>query len=272
MKLFKYFYRWILPLLFTITIGCGHEANDSGLKIATTTTILGNIAETVGRDKVDVVTIVPGGMCPGHFDIKPDDIESVNKAKVLVFHGWEKWLDELTDAAQNKALLKETVDVTGNLMVPENQTKATERITRILSSLDKQNSREYEKASKDYIDNIKNTARKISNETGMLQGVKVIGSMQQKGFLQWLGLEVVAVYDRVEDMNPGDWIKIINTAKENNVKLVVDNLQSGPDTGVGLASEIGAKHIVLSNFPINKSYTATISENVRKICAAIINE
>ncbi len=44
--------------------------------------------------------------------------------------------------------------------------------------------------------------------------------------------------------------------------MVVDNLQSGPDVGKGIAETLGVPHIVLTNFPSEKGYLATLIENV----------
>jgi zinc transport system substrate-binding protein len=50
--------------------------------------------------------------------------------------------------------------------------------------------------------------------------------------------------------------------------MVVDNLQSGPDAGKGIAETLGAPHVVLTNFPSEKGYLATLGENVNAVLAA----
>ena len=49
------------------------------------------------------------------------------------------------------------------------------------------------------------------------------------------------------------------------VALVVDNLQSGPNTGKQIAEDIGAAHVTLSNFPLKGSFIETLEENVAKL-------
>jgi hypothetical protein len=53
------------------------------------------------------------------------------------------------------------------------------------------------------------------------------------------------------------------------VKLVVDNLQSGPDTGEPLAQGLGAKHVTLTNFPLQGSYRQSLLDNVTALARAI---
>lgn len=56
---------------------------------------------------------------------------------------------------------------------------------------------------------------------------------------------------------------LIQTGREQGVALVVDNLQSGPDFGARLAYEVGAVHVVLTNFPGALPGTATHLEMLR---------
>jgi zinc transport system substrate-binding protein len=50
--------------------------------------------------------------------------------------------------------------------------------------------------------------------------------------------------------------------------MVVDNLQSGPDAGKGIAETLRVPHVVLTNFPSEKGYLATLRENVDAILTA----
>ena len=50
--------------------------------------------------------------------------------------------------------------------------------------------------------------------------------------------------------------------------MVVDNLQSGPDAGRGIAEALGVPHVILSNFPSENGYLATLGDNVAAVLAA----
>ena len=47
------------------------------LKVVTTTSLIEQIVKQVGKKKVDVVNIIPPSQCPGHFDVKPGDIQKL---------------------------------------------------------------------------------------------------------------------------------------------------------------------------------------------------
>jgi len=79
-----------------------------------------------------------------------------------------------------------------------------------------------------------------------------------------MGLKVVATYGRAEDLTPAEWQRVTVAAREAGGRLVIDNLQSGANTGVGLARELGAQHVTLSNFPGGFPHTASWESCLRE--------
>ena len=253
-------------LVFFLLDFCGCQKRPlPGIKVVATTTLIETIVKTIGKDKVSVVTIVPGGMCPGHFDIKHADIETLSKASILLNHGWEKWITNLINSVENKELVVKTISLEGNWMVPDVHIQAVDEITKILCKVDSQNTRCYQESSNSYKEAINLEVVRIQELMRNFEGTKVICAKHQSGFFTWLGFKVVAIYGRAEEMTPKELVKIIKTASEEGVQIVVDNLQSGATAGVQIAEEIGARHIVLTNFPIKGSYIASLKENINKI-------
>jgi zinc transport system substrate-binding protein len=259
----KFFIVSLLILILGIHPTC-QKSSTERIKVATTTSILGSIVEAIGEGKIDIVVIVPGGMCPGHFDITPGDVANLTDSKVLINHGWEQWITDLLDAVEKKPVLH-TIDINGNLMVPEVHTRAAENVAALLCSLDYSQREHYLRNVASYLSLIDSLAKKIQTEIEMVVPVKVVCSELQVEFVKWLGFDVVATYNRTEDFTPKMLSEIIQKAKEENVTLVVDNLQSGPDAGVGIAEEIGAQHVTVTNFPLNGSYPDALMENFKTI-------
>ena len=75
----------------------------------------------------------------------------------------------------------------------------------------------------------------------------------------------------------GDLSQIYGTAREltrlarvaldKQVKLVVDNLQSGPETGLEFAKSVGAAHVTLTSFPSEAGYAAAVTANADSLLA-----
>ena len=70
-------------------------------------------------------------------------------------------------------------------------------------------------------------------------------------------------------MSAREVVRLSRIGKDRHAMLVVDNLQSGPDAGKGVAETLGAPHVTLSNFPSEKGYLATLGENVDAVLAAV---
>ncbi len=245
------------------------ETSKDKIKVIATTTLIGTMVRTIGEDMVEVNTIVPGGMCPGHFDIKQTDLKNLSEANILLNHGWEKWIENLIKTVENEKLMIKTITLGGNWMVPEVHIQALDEIAKILSQTDPKNSKLYRDSSNNYKKAINTEVLRIQELTKNLAGTKVICSQHQSGFLEWLGFNVVVAYGRAEELTPKKLIKIMKVARVEGVQIVVDNLQSGAKTGMQIAEEIGAKHIVLTNFPLRDSYIESLRENINKIMQTV---
>ena len=77
-----------------------------------------------------------------------------------------------------------------------------------------------------------------------------------------MGFRVVGEYGRPEAMSAREVVRLSEIGKDQKAIVVVDNLQSGPDAGKGIAETLGVPHVVLTNFPSEKGYLATLGENV----------
>jgi zinc transport system substrate-binding protein len=93
-------------------------------------------------------------------------------------------------------------------------------------------------------------------------GKSVIASSMQKEPLEWMGFRVIAEYGRPEAMSAREVVRLTRTGRDQQAIFVVDNLQSGPDAGKGIAETLKIPHVVLTNFPSEKGYVATLRENI----------
>ena len=263
------FQKNILVIIITllILVICARPGSKK-MKISVTTMMLRSIVHEIGADKIDINTIVPAGMCPGHFDITAENIMDLSESRVLISHGWETWTGKLLASVDHKPLLS-SVGINGNMMVPDNHIIAADNILALLCSLDVSNCDFYIEKHGHYIKMIDSVSREIKMQATRLKGTTVICSELQKEFIKWLELEIVFTYPRTEELTPMILAQAIDLAEKNNIALVIDNLQSGPNTGMAIAEQIGAKHIVLTNFPLKGSYSETLMQNFLTIKQAL---
>ncbi|MFH1259158.1 MAG: metal ABC transporter substrate-binding protein [Elusimicrobiota bacterium] len=244
------------------------EKESTKIKVVTTTTHLGSIAAQIGKEKIEVIILVPGSMCPGHFDMEPVTMKKISRSKLLISHSWEKWIENLLAKIDNKNILKKQISTQGNWMIPEVNVKAAAEVAGLFSETDVLNKGYYQKNLKDYASKVEMLRKKIKTKT-QYEGIKALCSEQQKDFLLWLGLDIVKTYGRPEDLNIRELANIMALAKKEKTRLVVDNLQSGANAGLQLAKDLKIKHVTLSNFPLEDSYFKTLENNIETIDKAL---
>ena len=128
-----------------------------------------------------------------------------------------------------------------------------------------------------YIEEINNTAEYlqglvISNNS---VGKKVICMQWQEEFVDWLGLNVTYSYASPESLSVQDELDVINAASSGDICAIIDNLQSGTDFGARVASEVGASHVIFTNFPgavpSTDTYLDMITYNTKQLLEGIQN-
>jgi zinc transport system substrate-binding protein len=265
----------ILANLFTLSSCTQQQSAD----IMAGTSLIANIIQDVADDKLETRTLIPPGTCPGHYDVKPSDIEALANSKALFIHNYQENFENITgliEAAENPDLIVKVLNITGNWMVPTVQAEAVDKIAQALGEIDPENAAYYEgeaaereQAILDYGDQVKQTL-----EDAGVDGVKVICADMQAGFVGWAGFNITAIYGRPEELSPADVEQLVIDAKEAGVALVIDNLQSGATaTSETMAQDIGAIQVTISNFPggleNTKTWEKTIDKNVDLLLEAL---
>ena len=246
----------VLGLAVASLLGGCSPAGTSKLKVVTSTSLIASLVERVGGNEVDVVNIIPPAQCPGHFDVKPGDIQRLADAALFFLHGWqgEMFSQDLIASANNPDLTVVTVDIEGlgsDWMTPPGQLAATDKITDALCQVDAENSSVYQESATEYKEAIvaKEAEIRARLNQANLSEVNVMCADMQAGFVEWAGFNIVATYGRPDSLTPQVVRELVDTGRAENVTLIIDNLQSGQDAGKGVAEELGCRRIIISNFP-----------------------
>ncbi len=241
----------VAPLIVVVIVALVIRAQPSA-DIVAGSAFITNIVNDVADGRLEPHTLIRPGDCPGHHDIKPGDIRALNNSKALIIHIYQQGYDyipDLIEAADNPSLTIVVIDIMGNWMAPPVQAEAVNRITQALADIDPENAVYYEERAADRVRSIMDKGEDVRARLADMgvDGVKVVCGEMQAGFLTWAGFDIVATYGRPEDFNPGEKAALVDKAREANVALVIDNLQSGEDPT--LTEDIAALHVTLSNFP-----------------------
>ncbi|GAH90229.1 unnamed protein product [marine sediment metagenome] len=138
-----------------------------------------------------------------------------------------------------------------NWMTPSVQQAAIDKITTALSEADAENSSAYQQSAAELKAQVEAKGAEIRAKLAEedLASINVICSDQLPGFIQWVGLNIVAEFGRPDSLTPQVVQELVDTGREENVTLIIDNLQSGQDAGAGLAEELDCQRIIVTNFP-----------------------
>jgi ABC-type Zn uptake system ZnuABC Zn-binding protein ZnuA len=223
-------------------------ASDATPIIVCTTNVLGSLVQELAGDNASVVVLAQPGICPADYDMKPSDAYAVSNARLLFYHDipGEFWLQGLIEASGNTNLTK--VKIPGVYNTPEGAKRCIRWVGGNLSTA---LSMDLDAKINAMVADVDATANTIQSEAQDLNvtGVKVVCMSWQETFVKWVGFDVVATYNPPETLSAGDVTTLVETAQNEGAALIIDNLQISTEFGAGIASQAGAVHVVLTNFP-----------------------
>lgn len=262
---------WMLfPILFLSVIVIGAQAATEKPVIVCTTSAIGSVVETCLGETADVLVLVQPGLCPADFDMKPGYVDAVSNAQILFKQNiqGEFWLDGLLEAAGNPDLT--VVAIPGVYNTPEGAKNYIREVGGNLSQILGIN---LDSKISEMLNEIDAVSIWITSQAGMLQvsNVKVICMAWLRTFIESAGFNVVATYNPPETLSAGDITALLETARTEDVALIVDNLQIDTEFGEGIGSQVGAEHLVLTNFPGAIPKTETLSTMLRYNAEQLFN-
>lgn len=101
--------RWLwLPAVALLLVACGQESSatsDSNkVRVVTSIGILADFVKQVGKDRVEVVSLLPSGADPHTFQLSPRDAKTISNADLIVLNGLglEAGLMKVIDSARRR--------------------------------------------------------------------------------------------------------------------------------------------------------------------------
>ena len=247
-KLLTFGVTLMLTLMFlSVTVTEAQAATEKPIIVCTTSAV-GSIVEECLGDTADVVVLAQPGLCPADFDMKPSDVYAVSNAKILFKQNiqGEFWLEGLIEAAGNSNLT--VVAIPGAYNTPAG---AKNYINWVGGNLSQILDIDLDSKISEMLTDVDDVSSWMASQAETLEAsnVNVICMKWLQTFIESAGFNVVATYNPPETLSTGDITALLETAQTEGVALVVDNLQIDVEFGAEIASEVGAEHVVLTNFP-----------------------
>jgi zinc/manganese transport system substrate-binding protein len=282
------------------------EAPFTGLTVVSSTNVWGDIAKSIGGDRVEVISIIESfSQDPHSYEASARDQLAVNDADLVIANGggYDSFMDTLATAAgQDNIVYAYLPDE-----LAEEDTKAKEddghdhdhadgnehvwydfhvvedfanRLASKLASLDPEFAADYSDNLVEFLDQIEILEDRVAQVSGTASGAKVISSEPVADYLLTeLGLENITpsgfseAIEEETDVSPKDLLEMQNLLKSGSVALFVVNPQTGSVQVDGLiktAEENQIPIVELSELlPTNTRYFEWMEENIALVEEAL---
>ncbi|MDS0524799.1 zinc ABC transporter substrate-binding protein [Clostridium sp. SHJSY1] len=295
-----------LLLLFLIVImnfsGCGNnnvsKTKGEKLKVSVTFNAMKEFVDAVGKDKVDISTIIPDGTEPHDFEPKSQDLVNLSTAKIFVYSGlgMESWADDAIKSANNKNLIAVEASNGVNAIANTNAEEIKEHgqydphiwlslkgaetevknIKDALVKADPSNKDYYENNCTEFVsklDSLYNEYKEKFNSVkkkGIVTGHAAFAYLCQDFDLTQNSVEDVFAEGEPSAQQLSDLVKY---CKENKVSTIFAEEMASPEVSKTLANEVGSKVdtiYTIEGNEDNKTYIERVKENLYKIYDSLI--
>lgn len=231
-----------------IFAGCNNQSaeEDGKLKVVATNSIIADMVQNVGGDKITLHSIVPVGTDPHEYEPLPEDTKKASDADVIFFNGLNLetgngWFEKLMDTAEKKedkdffAVSQEVTPLyltTNNKQQDphawlslENGVLYVQSIEKILSQKDSENKEYYQERADKYIEKLReldNTAKNEFSDIPEEKKLLVTSEGAFKYFSQAYGLKAGYIWEiNTENQGTPEQIKqIVEIIKASQVPVL----------------------------------------------------
>lgn len=256
--------------LFLLTSCNTENLDDDKIKIVSSFTIITNVLEEIGEDKVLIHNLVPTGTDPHDYEITPRDKKFAENADVFIYNGMNleggengwfmkfiKGLDNKNNKIYNvsegiKPLYlddnKNDQDLINphTFISPKNGIIMVENILNILLDIDPSNKEFYESNANDYLNELRNIDKEYELKFSSIEENERIIVTSERAY-QYLANDYnikeayIWAIDTGEVGTSSQINKLVEFIKENNVKVLFleSNVKESPMKTV--SNETGVK-------------------------------
>lgn len=278
--------RWIVGALVAgflavLVAGCGAGAGRSEegkLRVAATTSVIGDMVRNVGGDRVEVTTIVPTGGTPETFQPSPSDAGKISDARVVFMNGLglDGWVRDLIESAGGED--RRVVELSRGLEPIERGERGDEhaggnphfwldvsyaeryvqKIRDGLIEADPRGTDEYRANAGEYLKELERLDRYIKKRAASIpeERRKLVTTHDAfPYFARAYGFKLVAVVLDNPEAEPGSRkvARVVRTIEKEDVPAIFTEPQFNPGLAETIAREAGVR--------VEELYTDTLVEN-----------
>lgn len=270
-----------------------NEGDNSKVQVVVSFNPLMEFVEAVGKDKVDIKTIIPEGTEPHDFEPKAKDLENLNNSDIFVYSGlgMEEWVDKTLESLDNKELnvviasdRVETINNTEEEEIEEhgqydphtwlslkNAKIEAENIKNALVKVDSENKDFYEENYINFVTELDKLYNEYKTKFDLVSNKSFVTGHAAFAYLcRDFDLEQNSVEDVFAEgePTPQKMEELISYSKEKKVKTIFMEELASPKVSETLAKEVGANVetiYTIESKEDNKNYIESMRDNLEKI-------
>jgi zinc transport system substrate-binding protein len=248
---------------------------DDRPRIATTTTYLEAVARDLLGAGIHVLRLSEPGACPGHFDLRPSQATELRRCRVLLRFDFQQSLDARLTGSHGEGPRVAEIALGGGMNLPASYLAACRQAAEHFVELGLLSPADADQRIKAVTARIEALARAASNRIAQagIAGQPVLASGHQRDFVEWLGLDVVAVFRAADTASVRQIEEALAAGSFAQARLVIANRPEGRRTADALAERLQARVVVFENFPDlqngRASFDAMLTGNVDTLLRAV---
>ncbi len=272
-------WRLSLTILFSVLWwgGCGDWSDPPPAEIAVTNSYLHAIVRDLCGDETAIFAVVPPGMCPGHFDIKPADVRRLHRCRLLLAFDFQQGITRVLPDGDRGPVFG-AIAVPQGMCIPDSYLAMTSDVAEMLIAQYPQREDEFRRRLKQIIARMERLQADSAEMINALEldGEAVLASVHQAPFARWLGLEVVATFSGSDSETASNINAALGAAGSRTIRAVIANRQEGAQLAEALADRLDAPVAVFSNFPDapansqhSPAFDQLLRDNLRRLAEAV---
>jgi len=245
-------------MLFAAVAGCGDripappppKADVNAPIIAASPYLEAALRDVLPRD-VPLVRLAGPGMCPGHFDMRPSQLTAMARCRFLVRFDFQQSFDAKIRDRTGRPLPALSVHLPGGMCEPETYLAACRQLADHCVAAGIIERSAAEQRLGEIAQRMKSLAEAVHRQIddAGIRGMSVLCSGHQAAFCRWLGLRVAAAFSAGDTAGAVEIDQAVKAGEEAGVRLIIANEPEGRQLADALADRLGARVVVLANFP-----------------------
>jgi ABC-type Zn uptake system ZnuABC Zn-binding protein ZnuA len=242
---------WSIFSVFLVAnlIGCSANIESDRPEVVATSPYLGSAVREFLGDSVKLASFCGPGACPGHFDIRPSQIEQARSSRLFLRFTFQAGLDQrLVDGSGKSEVPIVVIRLEKGMGHEDAYQEACQQVGDALVKAGLIKKEQVWPKLERISFRLNAIFNRIRAELKEWADCPVLTSSHQTDFCRSIGLNVVGDFVST-GITPSDLNELVVLGEREKVKAVIANRPEGTRIARRLAERLGAKLIVFENVP-----------------------